>query len=88
MFKVHHGQVPIYIADLIHPLVRDISKYPLRNMKNYSAPFTLTEIFKNHYFFWNAAENSVKESNTFPTFKHHQKSSSTFNFKKTQLLSL
>ena len=44
MFKVHHGQVPTCISDLIPPLVRDISNYQLRNMNNYSARFECTEI--------------------------------------------
>ena len=86
MFKVHHGQVPTYISDLISPLVRDISNYPLRNMNNYSAPFTGTEFFKKSSIpssisLWNAADNSLKESNTLQSFKHHQKRSSTFNLK-------
>ena len=86
MFKVHHGQVPTYISDLIPPLVREISNYPLRNMNNYSAPFARTEMFKRSSIpssisLWNAADNSLKESNTLQSFKHHQKSSSTCNFK-------
>ena len=85
MFKVHHGQVLTYMSDLIPPL-RDISNYPLRNMNNYSAQFARTEIFKrwsipSSISLWNAANNSLKESNTLQAFKHHQESSSTFNLK-------
>ena len=85
MFKVHPGQVPTYISDLIPPLVREISNYPLRNMNNYSAPFARTEFFKRSSIpsisLWNAADNSLKESITLQSFKHHQKSSSTCNLK-------
>ena len=65
---------------------RDMSKYPLRNMNNYSASFAHTEMFKRSCIppsisLWNAADNSLKESNTLQSFKYHQKRSATINLK-------
>ena len=86
MFKVHQGQVPNYISDLIPPLVRDVSNYPLRNMHNYSIPFARTEIFKKSCIpssisFWNAADNTLKDSNSLQSFKYQQKRISSVNLK-------
>ena len=86
MFKVHQGQVPSYISDLIPPLVRDVSNYPLRNMHNYSIPFARTEIMKRSCIpssvnLWNEADNELKDSNTLQSFKYHQKMASTRNLK-------
>ena len=46
MFKAHQDLLPTYISDLMPPLVRHISNYPLQNMNNYSVPYARTEIFK------------------------------------------
>ena len=73
MFKAHSDLLPTYISDLMPPLVRNISNYPLRNMNNYSVPFARTEIFKKSCMpsaitLWNAADNSIKDSNTLRSF--------------------
>ena len=86
MFRVHHGQVPSYISDLIPPLVIDVSNFPLRNMHNYSIPFARTEILKRTCIpssvnLLNAADNALKDSNTLLSFKYHQKRESTTNLK-------
>ena len=86
MFKVHQGQVPNYISDQIPPLVRDVLNYPLRNMHNYSVPFARTEIFKKSCIpssisLWNAADNTLKDSNSLQSFKYHQKRISSINLK-------
>ena len=86
MFKVHQGQVPNYISDLIPPLVRDVSNYPLRNMHNYSIPFARTEMFKKSCIpssisLWNAADNTLKDSNSLQSFKYQQKRISSVNLK-------
>ena len=44
MHNVKNGMVPIYIADLISPLVRAVSGYPLRN-KNIFLHHSLEQIF-------------------------------------------
>ena len=78
MFKSRSDLLPTYISDLMPPLVRNISNYPLRNMNNYSVPFARTEIFKKSCIrsaitLWNAADNSLKDSNTLHSFKYQMK---------------
>ena len=78
MFKPHSDLLPTYISDLMPPLVRNISNYPLRNMNNYSVLFARTEIFKKSCIrsaitLWNAANNSLKDSNTLHSFKYQMK---------------
>ena len=74
MFKPHSDLLQTYISDLMPPLVRNISNYPLRNMNNYSVPFARTELFKKSCIrsaitLWNAADNS----NTLHSFKYQMK---------------
>ena len=78
--------MPNYISDLIPPLVRGVSNYPLRNMHNYSVPFARTEIFKKSCIpssisLWNAADNTLKDSNSLQSFKYQQKRISSVNLK-------
>lgn len=80
MFKVNQNLVPTYIDDLIPPLVRDVSNYPLRNMADYTVPFARTEIFKKSCIpsslsLWNAADNDLKTLNTLSAFRYHLKRS-------------
>ena len=86
MFKAHSDLLPSYISDLMPPLVRNISNYPLRNMNNYSVPFARTEIFKKSCIpsaiaLWNAADNSLKDSNTLHSFKYQMKKPFAINSK-------
>ena len=74
------------MSDLIPPLVRDVSNYPLINMHNYSIPFARTEIMKRSCIpssvnLWNEADNELKYSNTLQLFKYHQNMASTRNLK-------
>ena len=86
MFKAHSDLLPTYISDLMPPLVRNISNYPLRNMNNYSVPFAHAEIFEKSCIasaitLWNAADNSLKDSNTLHSFKYQMKKPFAINSK-------
>ena len=86
MFKAHSDLLPTYISDLMPPLVSNISNYSLRNMNNYSVPFAHTEIFKKSCIpsaitLWNAADNSLKDSNTLHSFKYQMKKPFAINSK-------
>ena len=84
MLKAHSDLLPTYISDLMPPLVRNISNYHLRNMNNYSVP--RTEILKKScipsaIILWNAADNSLKDSNTLHSYKYQMKKPFAFNSK-------
>ena len=51
MYNVNVGLVPLYILDLIPPIVNEISDYPLRNSRNISLPYNMTNISQNHVYF-------------------------------------
>ena len=38
MYNMYHGHAPSYLCDLLTPLVRDITKYPVRNRNDYTIP--------------------------------------------------
>ena len=46
MYKSVNGQVPSYITDIIPPLVRETTNYPLRNQNNITVPFCRTELYR------------------------------------------
>ena len=50
MPKINNGMVQTYIADLIPPLVSEISGYPIRNNNNLTTPFTRTNFQQDHVY--------------------------------------
>ena len=75
MYKVNNGIVPSYTQDLIPPLVREISNYPLRNNKNISVPFNRPSISQNSCIpssirLWNSLEDDLKIYQHYKPLKH------------------
>ena len=76
MYNVNSGMVPSYIQDLIPPLVRKKSDYPLRNNRNISVPLNRTSISQKSCIpsairLWNFIDNNLKYISTLPTFITH-----------------
>ena len=70
--------VPTYIADLIPPLVRDVSGYSLRNKNIYSTPFTRTNVSPRSSLpsairMWNNLDEGLKNQPTISSFKNNLK---------------
>ncbi|MCG7882866.1 MAG: hypothetical protein JAY96_14895 [Candidatus Thiodiazotropha endolucinida] len=80
MYKVRNDLVPSYITDLIPPLVREVTNYPLRNSNDITVPYCRTEISKRSCIpssisLWNSLDNEVRIAGSISTFKQHLKSS-------------
>lgn len=78
MYRASNSLVPAYISDLIPPLVRETTNYPLRNSNNISIPYTRTEISRkscipSSVLLWNTLDESVRSANTVTTFKNQVK---------------
>ena len=74
MYNVNAGLVPSYISDLIPPLVKEISDYPLRNNRNISLPYNRTNISQKSCIpsfirLWNGLEDDFKNLSTLTTLK-------------------
>lgn len=86
MYKVVNGSVPSYITDVIPPLVRETTNYPLRNNNNIAIPFTRTEIshrscIPSSISFWNSLDENIRNSISVSSFKYQLKNQSTNNYK-------
>ena len=45
-----YSVVPSYISEVIHPLISEITDYPLRNQNNINVPFSRTETLEIYVF--------------------------------------
>ena len=87
MHKVNNSMVPTYIADLIPPLVCEISGYSLRNNNNFFTPFTQTNVSTRSCILsairiWNNLVESLKTKPTISSFKYNLQ---TTTFQKIQV---
>lgn len=78
MFKCTNNLIPDYITDIIPPLVRDVSNYPLRNRENVSNMYTRTEIshkscIPSSISYWNNLQTNIREADTYESFRHSLK---------------
>ena len=68
MYNVNTGMVLSYIQDFIHPLVYEISDYPLRNNRHISVSFNQTITQKScipsSIRLWNSLEDNFKNLST------------------------
>ena len=72
MYRLVNGLVPTYITDLIPPVIRETTNYPLRNQNNITIPFCRTEIFRKSCIpsgiaLWNSLHESLN------SFKYQMK---------------
>ena len=78
MYKSVNGIVPPYILDIIPPLVRETTDYPLRNQNNIAVPFCRTEISRKSCIpssitLWNALDEETRNSPSVSSFKYQLK---------------
>ena len=74
LFKILHGLTPVYLNDLLPPLVQDTTSYNLRNsnhLQNYRAN---SNLFLNSFFpatirAWNDLPAKVKDAPSVAAFK-------------------
>ena len=76
MYNVNTEMVPPYVQDLIPPLVREVSDYPLRNTRNLTVPYNRTSISQKSCIpssirLWNSLADDLKVSSTLLFFKKH-----------------
>ncbi|MCG8095193.1 MAG: hypothetical protein JAZ17_16505 [Candidatus Thiodiazotropha endolucinida] len=86
MYKINNDIVPPYITDLIPPLVREVSNYPLRNSSNVTVPYTRTEISKKSCIpssisLWNSLDDNVRSAGSVSAFKQQLKKHASRNSK-------
>ena len=78
MYKCSNNLVSDYISDIIPPLVREVSDYPLRNRNNLANVFTRTETshrscVPSSVSCWNSLQSDLREAETFLWFHHNLK---------------
>ena len=78
IFKSVNGLTPSYISDLIPPLVRNTTHYPLRNSNNLVIPYNRTEISRKSCIpssvsLWNSLDSNIRSSNSTSHFKTNLK---------------
>ena len=81
MFKTMNGFVPSYISDLIPPMIREVTNYPLRNQNNITTPFCRTEILRKSCIpssisLWNSLDESMRNSPSLNSFKYRLRGNS------------
>ena len=74
MYKSVNGQWPSYITDIIPPLVRETTNYPLRNQNNITVPFCRTELYRKSCIpssvsLWNNLDENLRNSSSLSSFK-------------------
>ena len=75
MYKCTNNLIPDYISDIIPPLVREVSNYPLRNSDNLTNLHTRTETSRRSCIpssvaYWNGIQSDIRELDTFVSFRH------------------
>ena len=84
MYRSANMLVPSYITDLIPPVVRETTNYPLINQNNIATPYCRTELLRKSCIpssiaMWNSLDDNLRNSPSLNSFK--------YNLKKTQSLS-
>ena len=75
MYKSVNGQVPSYKTDIIAPLVRETTNYPLRNQNSITVPFCRTELYRKSCIpssitRWNNLDGNLRNSSSLCSFKN------------------
>ena len=78
MYRSANMLVPSYITDLIPPVVRETTNYPLRNQNNIATPFCRTELFRKSCIpssiaMWNSLDDNLRNSPSPNSFKYNLK---------------
>ena len=78
MYRSANLLVPSYISDLIPPIVRETTNYPLRNRNDIATPFCRTELFRKSCIpssvaMWNSLDDNLRNSSSLNSFKYNLK---------------
>ena len=79
MYNMYHGHAPFYLCDLLPPLVRDVTNYPVRNRNDYTVPRCRLSLYQFSFIpfvinFWNSLDNDTRNTRTSDSRKINLKS--------------
>jgi hypothetical protein len=79
MYNMCHGHAPSYLCDLLPPLVRDVTNYPVRNRNDYTVPRCRLSLYQSSFIpsvinLWNSLDNDTRNTRTSDSFKINLKS--------------
>ena len=74
MYNMYHEHAPSYLCDLLPPLVRYATNYPVRNRNDYTVPRCRLSLYQSSFIpfvinLWNSLDNDIRNTRTFDTFK-------------------
>ena len=74
MYNMYHGHSPSYLCDLLPPLVRDVTNYPVRNRNDYTVPRCRLSLYQSSFIpsvinLWNSLDNETRNIRTYDMFK-------------------
>ena len=74
VYKIQNNLAPVYLNNLMPPMVSEMTQYPLRNANNISIPRCRLNIYKNSFFpssitAWNTLPDEIKNIDQFNKFK-------------------
>ena len=74
MYNMYHGHALSYLCDLLLPLVRDVTNYPVRKRNDYTVPRCRLSLYQSSFIpsviiLWNSLDNYTRNTRTFDTFK-------------------
>jgi hypothetical protein len=74
MYNMYHGHAPSYLCDLLPPLVRDVTNYPVRNRNDNTVQRCCLSLYQSSFIpsvinLLNSLDNDTRNTRTFDTFK-------------------
>ena len=71
---MYHGHALSYLCDLLPPLVRDVTNYPVRNRNKYTVPRCHLSLYQSLFIpsdtnLWNNLDNETRYTRTYDTLK-------------------
>ena len=79
MYNMYHGHAPSYMCDLLSPLVRDVTNYPVRNRNDYTVPRCRLSLYQSSFIpsvinLWNSLDDDTRNTRTSDLFEINLKS--------------
>ena len=79
MYNMYHGYAPSYLCDLLPPLVRDVTNYPVRNRNDYTVPRCRLSLYHSSFIssvinLWNSLDDDTRNTRISDSFKINVKS--------------
>jgi hypothetical protein len=77
-YKMTQGQCPVYLTDLMPPLVSESTNYFLRSSQNYTTPLSRLTLYQKSFFaatlkLWNNLDIIIRNSPSVHIFKRKLK---------------